>query len=563
MSPSIPDPTRATVADGAASRPSSTKRRAKKAPAKRPPSFPHTDAGNGQLIAERNHEQVRYNTDTDVWFVYDWTVGRWREDPHLNAMREIARDTFREQGRQVYAADATGTEDERRRAARHWIDSEKLDRTHAAIKWAQSSRSIQATSDQFDNQQRTAHLLCTPTVDGDSKRGGTVDLRTGKARPNSPDDMITRQTAVPYDPAAKAPRWLAFNAEIQPAKDMQAFMHTLGGYCVTGSTREQAVFMFYGPTAGNGKSTWLDHVRLALGDYGQKAPQDLLLSSGRNSDSNAPHAELTRLEGPRLAVCSETNKGRALDAGKMKEFSGKEQVSARGIREKKFREFYPQAKFITGTNHLPRIDGNDDGNRRRLKVVPFDQKFDLEAGTADGDLDKKLLLELPGILTWLVQGAVKFYANGPHGALTYPDAVKQLTRQYFNDNDTAGGFLEDICWLDSEDRRTFDTCTAMVPNGQLYAAYKKWCDENGYRPLPIKQFIIMLSERGFERGRQAGNKLWWYGIRLRTDDDDPESEDRTVVQLGRPCRSCGEPTAAHHNGLCPDCRDAQQQGARS
>ena len=78
-----------------------------------------------------------------------------------------------------------------------------------------------------------------------SVRNGQLDLSTGAVNPHNPDDFITKFIDIEYQPDAKRPRWDQFVCEITCGDDdLARFLQRVGGYCLTGLTREQVLFLF-------------------------------------------------------------------------------------------------------------------------------------------------------------------------------------------------------------------------------------------------------------------------------------------------------------------------------
>ena len=68
--------------------------------------------------------------------------------------------------------------------------------------------------------------------------------------------------------------------------------------------------------------------------------------------------------------------------------------------------------FWLSTNHLPKIDGNDDGIWRRVKLIPFTVNL-RDVVKPIPDLDKILVeSEGSGILNWLLAGYADYRKNG-------------------------------------------------------------------------------------------------------------------------------------------------------
>jgi putative DNA primase/helicase len=73
------------------------------------------------------------------------------------------------------------------------------------------------------------------------------------------------------------------------------------GYCLTGSTREHALFFFYG-TGANGKSVLISIISYVLGEYHGGAPMETFTAT-----ANERHpTELASLHGRRMVTSVET-----------------------------------------------------------------------------------------------------------------------------------------------------------------------------------------------------------------------------------------------------------------
>jgi putative DNA primase/helicase len=113
-------------------------------------------------------------------------------------------------------------------------------------------------------------------------------------QPHRQADLITKCLPVAYDADATCPTWERFlwrimgGSQGDDSPDMGAgelenrrqaddraraligFLQRAIGYALTGSTREQCMFILHGPTK-TGKSTFLATLRALLGPYGQQA----------------------------------------------------------------------------------------------------------------------------------------------------------------------------------------------------------------------------------------------------------------------------------------------------
>ncbi|WP_406717904.1 phage/plasmid primase, P4 family [Streptomyces althioticus] len=309
---------------------------------------------------------------------------------------------------------------------------------------------------------------------------GVIDLRTGALRDGEPDQRLTRAVTVDYEPAARAPRWERFVAEIfahDPA--LPAYVQRLLGYGITGSTREQCFAVLYGAGA-NGKSTLLTTLRELLGSHAATVPFDAFTVSGKAR--GGPEAEM--LVGARLALASETNRSATLDSAAIKNATGGEEITV----NPKYRTpyaFKPQALILLASNYKPIVREQDNGTWRRIKLIPFLQRF--EGDAKDPHLEETLRSERAGILAWLVRGAVDWYANG----LQDPDSVRAAINEYREESDSLAGFLPGVLELAPGRRLT---------NPQVWTAYEQWADANGTEAFKSGR---TLGDALIERGKGA------------------------------------------------------------
>ena len=320
---------------------------------------------------------------------------------------------------------------------------------------------------------------------------GTVDLRTGELRDPRREDYLTKSSPVEFDPDAASYNWDRFLEDIFDGdQSLVDFLQRLAGYCLTGDVREQTLMIAYG-TGANGKSTLLNCLLSVWGDYGSKAPPDLLMAR-RAADHPTAVADLF---GRRLVVAAETGESRLLDESRCKELTGGDQIAARRMRQDFF-TFRPTHKLVLATNHRPAVRGTDHGLWRRLRLVPFDVVFD--GDRQDKALPERLARELPGILAWAVRGCLDWQRDG----LGLPEPVEKATKAYRTDEDVVAAFLLECCRV---------AVPESIRSAELYESFSDWSRQAGERPLTRKAFGQRLRERGFSK-RKTGGLIVWLGL---------------------------------------------------
>lgn len=165
-----------------------------------------------------------------------------------------------------------------------------------------------------------------------------------------------------------------------------------------------------------------------------------------------------------------------------------------------FWQFSPTHKLVLATNHKPRIKGSDHSIWRRIRLVPFNERFD--GDRRDKLLPEKLAAERQGILAWLVRGAVDWHSNG----LREAEAVTAATREYRDAEDTLGAFIDECCLIGPHFK---------VKAGNLIAHYTEWAKANSESPMGNRRFGEEMANRGFHK-MQSGTR-WYTGVGLRED----------------------------------------------
>lgn len=342
-----------------------------------------------------------------------------------------------------------------------------------------------------------------------SFRNGVVDLRNGALRPHMPDDMLTYSLDIDYDPNAECPRWESFLSEIFPEDpELVPYMQRLTGYGITGHTSEQCFTVLWGKGA-NGKSVLTDVLSTIFRQVTTTTPFATFEDKGSGGIPN----DLAALRGARLVMASEGDSGKPMSEAVLKRITGKDKVTARFLRQEFF-TFSPTFLIMLATNHKPKFKGQDEGLWRRVKLIPFKRWF--APNERDYDLDRKLLAEAPGIVAWVVRGAMEWYRKG----LGDPDVITKATREYRETSDALAGFFPGVLVEDADGR---------LLGADAYNAYKDWCEAEG---LPQKErwrrttFYNALEERGIHRTKMAKG-ITLMGVRL-ADIEEPDLPDSGI-----------------------------------
>lgn len=442
--------------------------------------FNLTDLGNAERLAAAHGQTLRYCHAWGQWL--HWNGQRWEIDENDEVVRR-AGETVR------------AIETEAGQAVNEEIKGDIL-------KWAKASESRSKLAALIELAQAENAIGVTPdTLDSDpwllNAENGVIDLRDGKLLDADPSYLITKMVATKYRPGAACPLWLSFLDRIMAGNQtMIAYLRRAVGYALTGSTREQCLFILYG-TGANGKSVFLETLSSLLNDFAMRTPTDTLLVKRAGGIPN----DVARLKGARLVTAVEADQGNRLAEGLVKQITGGEKITARFLHREWF-EFQPEFKVFLATNHKPVITGTDHAIWRRIQLIPF--KVTIPPDEQDKDLASRLQAELPGILVWAVGGCLDWQRQG----LAPTEEVKGATSHYRDEMDALAGFIDDCC---------VEEAGLLVPIADLYKAYATWCDTNREKAITKRELSSRMTERGFEQHRGSGGVRMWKNLAVKDE----------------------------------------------
>jgi putative DNA primase/helicase len=261
---------------------------------------------------------------------------------------------------------------------------------------------------------------------------------------------------------------------------------------------EVPLFFVYGP-GGNGKSVFVSTISRILADYATTAMMETFVAARGERHPT----ELASLRGARLVTASETEEGRRWAESRIKALTGGEAISARFMRQDAF-EFTPQLKLLISGNHAPNLVNVDEAMRRRLHVIPFTNT----PLKPDKELESKLEVEWPGILRWMIEGAVDWQQNG----LVKPEIVVAATEDYFTEQNVFAHWLDQNCRVEPNNSHLFSS------SRELYESWKAFAESNGEFAGSSKGLASKLARAGLRsETRNVGKKVrGWVGIAVVT-----------------------------------------------
>jgi len=442
-----------------------------------------TDSDNAKALAMLFGDELRYVHQIG-WHI--WDRKRWRPDKGREVNKYARKLAKKRQNLVLSLAAADDSRDDMMKKA---FGMENAGKIANILKMAESTAPFSTLVEDVDNKPLV--IVCS---------NGTLYLEIPYLTSADPDDLITMNTDVPYNPNAKSPRWNRFLEEVfvhpdqTPDLELIAYMKKALGMALTGKT-ERVIFLCYGG-GSNGKSTLFKILQHVLGDYAASASFNSLVV--RNS---ATGNELARLRSKRLVTAIETEESQYLNEAKVKMLTGGDAITCRFLYQEHF-EYYPEFKLWLAVNHKPRIRGTDEAIWDRVKLIPFNARF--EGAADDKDLLDKLKAESEGILAWMVEGCNDWLDSDRH--LVDCKAVQDASHEYRIEEDAFKAFLDD---------KVEDFPGNFLTVSELTREYNQWAKNNNEKTLTSVWIGRKMKERGYKQHRKGGKVRGYWGLAIQ------------------------------------------------
>lgn len=472
------------------------------------------EVGDAHLFADIYRDKRCYDLTAKKW--YRWAGNYWEEHESIMADLDALVKLYKDEALVASAQASAARKDEVEQAAdgdakprqespaekyrkallKRLRDLNKAQRRENVLKMA---REGVAGSGDFDRlgilgtawDQKPYTLACA---------NGVLELTSTapnyhEFRPGRPEDYI--KAVVPT-------KWLGINEQAKRWAEMIVviftrhhevvpFLARLFGYALAGAPIEHIFVVFWGP-GRNGKGVIIRTLQFVLGKgICAEIKPEIFLHNPNKADSSRARPEVMKLRGVRLAMGSEIEAGRKMNAAELKNLTGGDRLTGRQLYGEE-QEFVATHTLFQQTNHRIGADAKDQAIWDRMLEVPFLERF-VKAGEgtgasneheADLTLEADLKAEASGILAWLVRGWQDYAARHNEkntAGLAPPDVVRNSTKAYRNEMDSEARFLAWAC----EDVRG-----GRVKAGDVKKAFDAWCHENGIRNGSINLLRKMI-----------------------------------------------------------------------
>ena len=294
---------------------------------------------------------------------------------------------------------------------------------------------------------------------------GVIDFAAGRSfREIRPEDYITVTCGYDYTMGVADDKAVvrAFLEKIFPVPLVLEYV--LGALARTfmGANSEQWFHVFTGMGA-NGKSVLMELCKSVFGAYYQTFSVSYLTKESDGKDHPLPEFAAARYA--RMLVTSEPDERDKFQVNMIKNITGNEEVTFRGMYARAVTKYVPQFKLWILTNDMPRLSKYDQAIERRMRCVHFPTRF-VYAPRAENEAlrDDSLAQKFREDEGWrggLLGLLLDAYSAEP---LQMPQEVQEFTEGYMLENNPVGAWLRQH--YDITGRRD-----DVVQKSELYRAF--------------------------------------------------------------------------------------------
>ena len=373
--------------------------------------------------------------------------------------------------------------------------------------------------DFMNNLDANKWLLCC--------NNGVIDFTNKTFRNGSPQDYLSKSTGIDYmklDETIHRESMddiISFMEKLFPIEDLNKYMWDHLASCLIGVNKNQT-FNIYRGSGSNGKSILTDLMTHVLGDYKGTVP--ITLVTEKRGSIGGTSSEIIQLKGIRYAVMQEPSKDMTINEGIMKELTGGDPVQGRALYCDS-ETFEPQFKLVVCTNSLFKVNSQDDGTWRRIRVCDFMSKF-IDADESHTDTtqyvfekDKTLKERLPKLAPIFLAMLTEItFVN--EGNVTDCNVVKIASNKYRDSEDLLSKYVK-------ENIVKTGIQTDCIKKSEILLEMRLWyVSESGggnKKQLPTKD-ILEVMDKHF--GTCKNNM--WFGAKLQKYDDLPDDDPNTA-----------------------------------
>lgn len=250
------------------------------------------------------------------------------------------------------------------------------------------------------------------------------------------------------------------------------------------------------------------------GSNGKSVTTELLLSlfeaqytASASLDILSQRFGRARLVGKLLNVCSE-EESQYLKHDIFKALVTGEEIDAERKNEDGF-SYHNFAKLVFATNNFPKFSDMDYSTKRRIIVIPFNNKFE---ENKDFNLLDKLKSESAQFVNFALQGLKRLQKNNYKYSISAESSESLLELE--SESSSSVRYIQDELTVDP-DRKI------GISASNIYRLYREWAGDNGHKPVSSMKFfkVLSTSEKLMNYKKRECNVWEYYILQANIDDN--------------------------------------------
>ena len=379
---------------------------------------------------------------------------------------------------------------------------------------------------------------------------GVLDLEFGAFRDGTPDDNVTFSTGINYrefdEDDEEFKMCMDFFKKMFVNKQLFDYNLAFTALALKGRNTHKLFLILTGPNGNNGKSTYINILEEALGDYIGKFPRETVIMSRGNAAGTA-RPDLARVAGKRLMVVDEATRTEKINMGVIKQLTGNDSFFTRNLFEKGM-DLKPFFTLICQCNEPPSVPESDGPLWERIRLVNCESQFikpndfeNIQVPENEGEQFKQKIFhadlefaeKIPSIAPAVLYLLFKTATTQDSRNISEPDVVKLATKEYRKSNDVYHKFVgENVHSVNPLQKLNY-----FIKPSEMLRSFNTWYKYNYKNMDAIPKHLIergLLKEIGLKKtekddyGFDIGlNK--WMGLSLIENAGRDESTEQMGV----------------------------------
>jgi phage/plasmid-associated DNA primase len=338
-------------------------------------------------------------------------------------------------------------------------------------------------------------------------KDGVYDFVKKEFRPARPDDYISTQMGINFPKKVnEVVRGKVLNHlnEVLGSEENTKYLLKTLGYASTGNKNREVMYFWRGPQRG-GKGTLAKLLEILYGGYFLSPKPDIVTCSKNKSGS--AQSEVANFNHKRLIVMSEPNDKQELQVQELKRYIGNDLIDARDLYET-CKPFVPQFVMFMLCNEEPILSAYEPDFILKLEILRFPYQFKINPdpyNPIEKPINKDIKIEFETDIRFAEQLMLLILENYEGGDYTIPESVKKECKEFMDNNNTIGNWLEENYNIVSKNGKG-----AKVLRSDL------WSDAQSAKlGVTRNQFYKEMESKNKFEPKKNNGYIYYYGIQRK------------------------------------------------